>query len=65
MTIIFHKIFIISRSQNSAVGIATDYGLEDREVGIRVPVGSRIIFYPQHLDRLLGPPNLASNGCRG
>jgi hypothetical protein len=29
-------------SRDSAVGIATGYRLDDREVGIRVPVGSRI-----------------------
>jgi hypothetical protein len=29
-------------SRDSAVGIATGYGLDDREVGVRVPVGSRI-----------------------
>jgi hypothetical protein len=27
-------------SRGSAVGIATAYGLDDREVGVRVPVGS-------------------------
>jgi hypothetical protein len=30
------------RIQNSSVGIATGYGLDDRGVGVRVPVGSRI-----------------------
>jgi hypothetical protein len=30
------------RSRDSAVGIATGYGLNDRGVGVRVPVGSRI-----------------------
>jgi hypothetical protein len=29
-------------SRDSVVGIATGYGLEDRGVGVRVPVGSRI-----------------------
>jgi hypothetical protein len=29
-------------SRDSAVGIATGYGLDDREVGVRVPGGSRI-----------------------
>jgi hypothetical protein len=28
--------------RDSAVGIASGYGLDDREVGVRVPVGSRI-----------------------
>jgi hypothetical protein len=39
---------------NSAVGIATDYGLEDRGVGVRVPVGSRILFSTSSR-RVLGP----------
>jgi hypothetical protein len=29
-------------SRDSVVGIATSYGLDDRGVGVRVPVGSRI-----------------------
>jgi hypothetical protein len=29
-------------AQDSAVGTATGYGLDDRGVGVRVPVGSRI-----------------------
>jgi hypothetical protein len=29
-------------SRDSAVGIATGYGLDDWEVGVRVPIGSRI-----------------------
>jgi hypothetical protein len=45
-----------SVSRGSVVGIASAYGLEDREVGVLVPVESRI------LDRLWGPPNLLSNG---
>jgi hypothetical protein len=32
------------RSRDIAVGIATGYGLDDRGVGVRVPVGSRIFF---------------------
>jgi hypothetical protein len=48
-------------SQDSAVRIATSYGLDDRGVGVRVPVGSRIFFSPRCPDRLWGPPNLLSN----
>jgi hypothetical protein len=33
-------------SLGSAVGIASDYGLDDRGVGVRVPVGSRIYTSP-------------------
>jgi hypothetical protein len=32
------------RRQNSAVGIATGYGLDGRRVGVRVPVRSGILF---------------------
>jgi hypothetical protein len=45
-------LLIAAGSRDSAVRIATGYGLEDREVGVRVPVGSRIFsgahpaFYP-------------------
>jgi hypothetical protein len=52
------------RSRDSAVGIATGYGLDDQRVGVRVPVGSRIVSSPRRPDRLWGPPNL-SNGYRG
>jgi hypothetical protein len=38
--------------------MAAGYGLEDREVGIRVPVGSRIFSFPRRPDRLWGPPGL-------
>jgi hypothetical protein len=36
------------RSRDSIVGIATGQGLDDREIGVRVPVGSRI-FSSHHL----------------
>jgi hypothetical protein len=35
-------------SWNSAVDIATGYGLNDRGVGVRVPVGSRPALGPTH-----------------
>jgi hypothetical protein len=41
-----------TRSLGSAVGIATSYGLDDRGVGVRVPVGSRIFSSPCRPDRL-------------
>jgi hypothetical protein len=34
----------INRSRDSVVGIATGYGLDDRGVEVRVPVGSRIFL---------------------
>jgi hypothetical protein len=53
------------RSRDSVVGIATCYGLDNRGVGVRVPVGSRIFSSPYRPDRLWGPLNLLSNGYRG
>jgi hypothetical protein len=35
----------IHNSRDSAVGIANGYGLDDRGVGVRVPVGSRIFTF--------------------
>jgi hypothetical protein len=46
------------------VGIATGYGLDDQEVGVWVPLGSRIFSSPRRPDRLWGPPNFLSNGYR-
>jgi hypothetical protein len=52
-------------NRDSSVGIATDYGLDDRGVAVRVPVGSRIFSSPCRLDRLWGPPNLLPMGTGG
>jgi hypothetical protein len=46
------------RSRDSAIGIATGYGLDDQVVGVRVPVGSRIFSSPR-------PPNLLSDEYGG
>jgi hypothetical protein len=45
--------------------LATGYGLDDRGVGVRVPVGSRIFSSPRRPDRLWGPISLLTNGYRG
>jgi hypothetical protein len=50
-----------SKSRDSAVGIATGYGLDDRGIGVRVPVGATIFTSPYRLDWLWGPPSLLSN----
>jgi hypothetical protein len=52
-------------SRVRAVGIATGYGLDDRGVGVRVPLGSRIFCSPRRPDRLSDPRILLSNGYRG
>jgi hypothetical protein len=46
---ILHNLTVLLfwfRSRDSVVGIATDYGLDDRGVGVWVPVGSRIFSSP-------------------
>jgi hypothetical protein len=49
-------------SLNSAVGIATGYGLDDEGVGVRVQVGAVIFLSPRGPDRLWGPFSLLSSG---
>jgi hypothetical protein len=44
--------------------MSTGYGLNDRGVGVWVPVGSRIFSSPRRPDRLWGPSTLLSNGYR-
>jgi hypothetical protein len=52
-------------SRGSAVGIAICYGLDDRGIGVRFPVGSTIFTSPYRPDWLWGQPSLISNGYRG
>jgi hypothetical protein len=59
------KIYLGGISRESAVGIATGYGLHGRGVGVRVPIGPRIFSSPRCLYRLWGPPNLLFSGYRG
>jgi hypothetical protein len=62
----FIRIYSLFKgSRDSAVGIATAYGLDDTEIGVRVPIGSRIFTSPSRPDRLWGPANLLSNGYQG
>jgi hypothetical protein len=56
------RIFLEWRSRDSAVVIATGYGLDNREVGVTVPTGSRILTSPCHPDRVWGPQNILYNG---
>jgi hypothetical protein len=41
---------LLTSSRDSSVGIATGYGLDDRGVGVRVPVGSKIFTSPYRPD---------------
>jgi hypothetical protein len=49
------------KNRDSSVGIATGYGLDDRGVGVRIAVGSRIFSSPRYPDRLWGRPSLLSS----
>jgi hypothetical protein len=42
--VVMKSIIFWDRGRDSAVGIATGYGLNDGGVGVRVPVGARIFF---------------------
>jgi hypothetical protein len=50
------KYYLRGKSRDSAVSIATGYGLDDRGVGVRVPVRSRIFTSPRRPDRPTQPP---------
>jgi hypothetical protein len=63
--LIYIKVLVNMKSQDSAVGIVTGYGLDDQGVGVRVPVGARFFTSPCRPDRLWGPPSLLSNGEPG
>jgi hypothetical protein len=52
-------------SRGSVVDIATTYLLDDRKVGVWVPVGSRIVTSPYRQDRLWGTLSFLSNGYLG
>jgi hypothetical protein len=51
-----------TKSRGSAVGIVIGCGVDDRGVGIWVPIGSRIFTSKYRPHRLWVPPNLLSNG---
>jgi hypothetical protein len=55
----------VTGSRESAVGIATGYWLDDRGVGVRVPVGSKMFTSPCSPDRFWGPPSFLTNGYGG
>jgi hypothetical protein len=58
-------ISLYYRSRDSAVGIATGYGLDDSGFGVVVPVGSRIFSSPRRPDRVLGSTQPPVQGVPG
>jgi hypothetical protein len=63
--LLFLQQVYLYRGRDSSVGIATGYRLDDRGVGVQVPVVSRIFSCPHRPDRLWGTPGLLSNGYWG
>jgi hypothetical protein len=61
--IIIIIIIIRNKSRDSSVGVATDYGLDDR--GSIPSSGSEFFSSPPSPDGLWGPPSLLSNGYQG
>jgi hypothetical protein len=59
------KSYFHLRSRDSIVGRTTGYGLDNREVGVRVLVGSRIFSSPQHPDWLWAHPASYPMGTKG
>jgi hypothetical protein len=51
--------------RDSAVGIATGYGLDGQGIGIRVPGEARFFSFPRRLNRFWGPPSFLSNESWG
>jgi hypothetical protein len=60
-----YNSYMLMWNREGVVDIATGYGLDDRGVGVRVPVWSRIFSSPRRPDRLWCPPNFLSNGYQG
>jgi hypothetical protein len=59
---IFQPVIFHTKSRDNVVGIATGYGLKDRGIGVRVPVGSRIFSSagrPQEREVDHSPPDSA------
>jgi hypothetical protein len=56
------EYLVYEGSRDSVVGIVTTYGLDDREVGVRVPDK---VKNPRLPARLWGPHNLLYNGYGG
>jgi hypothetical protein len=65
MEIIFWCLYVVCMaSRDSAVGIATGYGLDCRRVGVQVLVRTRMFSFSRRPDRPCGPLSLLSYGYR-
>jgi hypothetical protein len=50
----------MKRRRDSSVGMATSYGLDDKGIGVGIPVGARFFSYPCRPEQFWGPPSLLS-----
>jgi hypothetical protein len=57
-------MLLLLRNRGDAVGIAADYGLDDRGAGVRVPVESRTFTSQYRPDQFWGPASYRM-GIRG
>jgi hypothetical protein len=57
--------FVYNWSRVSSGSIVSDYGLDDRAIGVRSPAGAEDFSSSLCPDRLWGPPSLLYNGYRG
>jgi hypothetical protein len=60
-----HKASKLNKRRGSAVCVATGYGLDGRQYGVRFQVETRIFASPYRPDRLLSLPVLTNNVYRG
>jgi hypothetical protein len=65
MSLYFSIVHFVPRIRDSAVGVATGYELDDRGVGVRVPVGSRIFSMWSRPTLGLTQPPILYNGYWG
>jgi hypothetical protein len=54
--VVFVCTYVCIKSRGSSGGIVTGYGLDDRGVGVRFPIGSTIFIAPYRPDRLWAHP---------
>jgi hypothetical protein len=59
MPIRINAVLWMLLSWDSAVGIATSYGLDIKWIGVPVPVGARIFSSPSRPDWLWDSPSLS------
>jgi hypothetical protein len=52
---ILYFVYIPHKSQDSSVGISTDYGLEDWMIGVRIPAGAGKFLFDTVSRPALGP----------